>query len=53
MRLKREYSLAMLQVLVFDSSTDRQLGQLWVSSNDVVARLGEDALKTEVKYLCL
>lgn len=47
-RLTCEYSLVMLQVLVFDSSTDQQLGQLWVSSNNVVARLGEDALKTEV-----
>eukprot|EP00904_Undaria_pinnatifida_P007508 jgi/Undpi1/3888/HiC_scaffold_16.g07256.m1 len=38
-----------VQVLVFDSSTDQQLGQLWVAREEVVARIGEDALKAETK----
>ena len=39
-------------MLVFDSSTDQQLGQLWVSREEVVARIGEDALKAEVRLVC-
>lgn len=37
------------QVLAYDCSTDRELGQVWVSMDKVVARIDKETLRREVR----
>ena len=36
------------QVLVFDTSTNREIAQVWISWNNVVAKLDPKEMKTQV-----